>query len=366
MVGFTLRKSSVCSDVRVHSDINALPRELRLALTVGVFDGVHRGHGALLAATVRAARGYDAEPVVITFDAHPDLALHGAAPSLLCDPAERLALLAEIGVSHLVVQHFDHRFASQTAEEFLHRVRRGRQLAVLVMAMGSAIGHGRAGTPEAVAALGAREGFGVEIVPTLELAGDRVSASRIRDLLATGRLAAARNLLGRRPAVVGRVVEGASRGRDLGFRTANLAFDEPVALPPDGIYAVEASWDEEQAAWGGPNPLSPRRRAGGVASLGVRPTFDVAGERLLEVHLFDIGEDLYGIRLRVEWVRRLRAERRFESAAALIAQMTRDASRARAIVGGSAERALPSSGRSARWGGLPVQGAPVTLPRLTK
>jgi len=336
---------AVRSDVRVHFDIDALPGGMRLALTVGVFDGVHRGHRALLAATVRAARRYGAEPTVITFDAHPDLALHGAAPPLLCDPAERLALLAGIGVSHLVVQHFDHRFALQTAEQFLGRVRHGRQLAVLVMATGSAIGHGRAGTPKALAALGAREGFDVEIVPTLGLAGDRVSASRIRDLLATGRLAAARNLLGRRPSVVGRVVGGASRGRDLGFRTANLAFDEPVALPPDGIYAVEASWDEEQAAWGGPNPLSPRRRAGGVASLGVRPTFDVAGERLLEVHLFDIGEDLYGMRLRVEWVRRLRAERRFGSATALIAQMTRDASRARAIVGGSAGRPGGSAGR---------------------
>jgi riboflavin kinase/FMN adenylyltransferase len=327
--------------VRVYADVDVLPGGVRLALTVGVFDGVHRGHQALLAATVRAARRHGAEPAVITFDAHPDLVLHGAAPPLLCDPAERLALLAEIGVSHLVVQHFDHAFASQTAEEFLARVCRGREVAVVVMAAGSAIGRGRAGTPEALTALGAREGFGVAIVPTLRLAGDRVSASRIRDLLTAGRLVAATDLLGRRPAVIGRVVEGASRGRDLGYRTANLAFDEPVALPPDGIYAVEASWDETAAPWGGSDPLSPRRCAGGVASLGVRPTFDVAGERLLEVHLFGVGEDLYGRRLRVAWVRRLRAERRFRSAAALVAQMTRDAARARAIVPGKPERMPP-------------------------
>ena len=331
--GSTPRRSSVRSAVRVHAGVDALPDGVRLALTVGVFDGVHRGHLALLAATVRAARRYGAEPAVITFEAHPDLVLHGTAPPLLCDPAERLALLARAGVSHLVVQHFDLAFASQTAEEFLARVRRRREVAVVVMATGSAIGRGRAGTPEALAALGARDRFGLEIVPTLRLAGDRVSASRIRDLLTVGRLAAARDLLGRRPAVVGRVVEGASRGRDLGYRTANLAFDEPVAMPPDGIYAVEASWDEEAAPWGGPDPLSPGRCAGGVASLGVRPTFDLAGERLLEVHLFDTQDDLYGRRLRVAWVRRLRAERRFPGPSALITQMDRDAARARAIVG---------------------------------
>lgn len=314
---------------------------MRLALTVGVFDGVHRGHLALLEATVRAARRHGAEPAVVTFDVHPDLVLHGAAPPLLCDPAERLALLARAGVSHLVVQHFDLAFASQTAEQFLARVRRGREVAVVVMATGSAIGRGRAGTPEALVALGAGDGFDVEIVPTLRLAGDRISASRIRDLLTAGRLAAAKDLLGRRSAVVGRVVEGASRGRDLGYRTANLAFDEPVAMPPDGIYAVEASWDGEPARWGGLDPLSPGRCAGGVASLGVRPTFDVAGERLLEVHLFDTEEDLYGRRLRVAWVRRLRAERRFPGPAALIAQMDRDAARARAIVGEAPARVRP-------------------------
>ncbi len=104
-------------------------------------------------------------------------------------------------------------------------------------------------------------------------------------------------------------------------------------MPPDGIYAVEASWDEAPASWGGLDPLSPGRCAGGVASLGVRPTFDVAGERLLEVHLFDTEDDLYGRRLRVAWVRRLRAERRFPGPSALITQMNRDAARARAIVG---------------------------------
>jgi riboflavin kinase/FMN adenylyltransferase len=229
-------------------------------------------------------------------------------------------------------ERFDRAFASQAAEEFLSRVSRGRELAAVVMAAGSAIGRGRAGTPDALAGIGARDGFTVEIVPTLRLAGERVSASRIRDLLAAGGLAAAARLLGRRPAVTGRVIEGVARGRDLGYPTANLAFDEPVALPPDGIYAVEVTWDPAVAPWGAPDPLAPARRAGGVVSLGVRPTFERSGERLLEAHLLDLREDLYDRRLRVTWVRRLRGERRFSTAAALVAQMDRDAVRARAIL----------------------------------
>ena len=316
----------------VHAGVDALPAGSRLAVTVGVFDGVHRGHRALLDATLGVARRLRAEPAVVTFEAHPDVLFRGSAPPLLCELQERLALLSRAGVAHVAVERFDREFAAQTAEEFLARVARGRGLAAVVMADGSAIGRGRAGTPETLAVLGADRGFEVTVVPTFRLEGDRVSASRIRDLLAAGRVAAAARLLGRRPAATGVVTAGAARGRDLGYPTANLAFDVPVALPPDGIYAVMVSWDPAPAPWGGADPLAPARRAGGVASLGVRPTFEEAGERVLEVHLFDLDEDLYGRRLRVEWVRRLRAERRFPSPRALVAQMDRDAARARAAL----------------------------------
>jgi riboflavin kinase/FMN adenylyltransferase len=158
----------------------------------------------------------------------------------------------------------------------------------------------------------------------LRRAGALISSTRIRELLARGRLADVRRLLGRAYAVSGNVVIGDRRGRSLGYPTANLHFDEPVALPPDGIYAVRVSW-------GGEDLLAPRRRADGVASLGVRPTFG-GGERTLEVHLFDVDEDLYGRRLRVEFVRRLRGEKKFASAAALIAQMNRDSVRAKDVL----------------------------------
>jgi riboflavin kinase/FMN adenylyltransferase len=162
-------------------------------------------------------------------------------------------------------------------------------------------------------------------VPRLAHDGITVSSTRLRGLLAAGRLAELRRELGRPYAVIGKVVVGERRGRDLGYRTANLSFERPVALPPDGIYAVRASW-------GGSDPLKPRHRRDGVASLGVRPTFNVDGSRVLEVHLFDYRGDLYGRSLRVEFARRLRAERKFASVETLVRQMDRDARRAREVL----------------------------------
>jgi riboflavin kinase/FMN adenylyltransferase len=310
--------------MQVYPDVEALPAGARLAVTVGVFDGMHRGHLLLLRHLVRSAREWRAEPTVITFEPHPDAVLHGAPPALLCDPAERLARIAETGVRHTVLQHFDAAFAEQTPERFVARLGSGRVLAGLVMSRESALGRGRAGTPDRLRELGAEQGFAIEVVRPLAIGGRPVSASRIRAALAAGRLAEARRMLGRDPSVTGRVVRGDARGRALGFPTANLAFDAQVALPADGIYAVEVGW-------GGPDPLRPERVVGGVVSLGVRPTF-TPGARTLEAHLFGVDDDLYGERLRVAFVRRQRAERRFRSAAALIAQMERDAARARAIL----------------------------------
>jgi riboflavin kinase/FMN adenylyltransferase len=294
---------------------------------VGVFDGLHRGHLAVLEALVRGAAQEGAASVLITFEPHPDLVLRGAVPPLLCDPAEREARFAALGVAHLVVQHFDPAFAALSATAFVERLTNGRHLAALVMAPDSAFGRGREGTVEMVSALGGRLGFRVEVVRPVRAGGGPISSSRIRGLLAGGRLAEAGGLLGRAPAVTGKVVRGDGRGRTLGFPTANLAFAEPVALPPDGIYAV-------RVGWGGGDPLRPERRVSGVASLGVRPTFG-PGDRVFEVHLLDVDEDLYGRRLRVEFVRRQRGERRFDSVAELVAQMALDVARARLLLAGA-------------------------------
>ena len=312
--------------MQVLPDIDQLPAGLRLVLCIGVFDGLHRGHARLLDATVSAARDRQATAVVLTFDPHPDEVLRDVVSPRLCDPAEKLARLADLGVRVTVVQRFDRAFAAQSAEEFLDRVAGRRDLAGIVMTPETAFGHDRAGTLAAVRALSRRHGFDCLEVAELRVGGERISSSRLRRELAAGRLGQVRRLLGRDYAVIGDIVRGDGRGRELGFPTANLRFTRPVALPADGIYAV-------RTGWGGPNPLSPARRADGVASLGVRPTFG-GGERTLEVYLFDVDEDVYGERLRVEFVRRQRGERKFDSVAALVRQMQGDAARARRILSG--------------------------------
>jgi riboflavin kinase/FMN adenylyltransferase len=311
--------------MQVHPGIYALPAGMRLAVTIGVFDGMHRGHLRLLAATVDTARRLDAAPAVVTFDPHPDLVLHGTPPPLLCDPGERLALIARAGITHIAVEPFTPELREETADRFVERLRATRRLVALVMTPESAFGRDRQGTPAYLAGLGAVDGFELVVVPQLQVGGEPVSMTRIRLALGAGRLSLVARLLGRTPDVVGTVVHGAGRGAQLGKPTANLALDENVALPPDGVYAVRASW-------GGADPLDPVRRVAGVASLGQQPTFG-GTDRLLEVHLFDFGEDLYGVRLRVEFVRRQRGIRRFASAAALMAQMDRDAARARQLLG---------------------------------
>lgn len=305
--------------------IDGLPDELRFVATLGIFDGVHHGHQRVLHETVRVAARLAARSVVITFEPHPAAVLRGEAPPLLCDPRERLARIEAAGVDGVVVQPFDLEFAGQSAEQFLRRLARGRRLAGLVMTAESAFGHDREGTLAEVRRLSTPLGFEVVETDQVRLGGEVVSSTRIRRVLAAGRLSEVRRLLGRRYAVTGEIVHGDGRGRELGYPTANFGFTDEVCLPPDGIYAVRVSW-------GGDDPLAPLRRAEGVASLGVRPTFGV-GRRVLEAYLFDISEDLYGQRMRLEFARRQRGERRFSSIAGLIRQMDRDAERARAILG---------------------------------
>jgi riboflavin kinase/FMN adenylyltransferase len=305
--------------------VDELPAGLRLALAIGMFDGVHRGHLRLIEALREAAREREAATVVLTFVPHPAAVLRGSSPPLLCDPAEKASRLAAAGVDYIVEQKFDRQFAEQTPEQFLGRVCTRRKLVALVMTEESAFGRDRSGGLPAIRRLAPTLGLDVVQVAHLARAGDRISSTRLRNLIAAGRLADARRMLGRSYAVVGRVVQGDRRGRELGYPTANLAFDHPVTLPPDGIYAVRASW-------GGEDPLAAPRAANGVASLGIRPTFEDDGARVLEAHLFDIDEDLYGERMRVEFVRRLRGEKKFPSAEALVRQMDADAHRARQIM----------------------------------
>ncbi|MFL5684624.1 MAG: hypothetical protein ACJ77D_01090 [Chloroflexota bacterium] len=197
-----------------------------LFAVIGVFDGLHQGHIYLLDHLVREARARGAHPCVITFDHHPDEVLTGSAPPLLLHPDERIARLADAGVDVTVVQHFDDAVRHTTYDDFLATIRGRADLAGLLMTPDAAFGYERAGTPEAVRALGDREGFDVVVVDPLEIDGAAVRSSDIRAAIARGDLAGAERLLGRPVTLQGEARDG------------EVTFDWPMALPPNGEYRV--------------------------------------------------------------------------------------------------------------------------------
>ncbi len=216
--------------IEVHGGVDALRREHGpLFAVIGVFDGIHLGHRYLLRCLVLEARSRGARPAVITFDSHPDEILVGAAPPLLLDPAERVGMLGEAGVEVVVVQHFDAALRSTEYDAFVRRISARTGLAGLLMTPDAAFGHDRRGTPDAVQALGQKDGFDLIVVPPFALDGRPVRSSDIRTAIAAGDLEAAARLLGRPYAVVGTVAEDGS-----------LRFEMPVASPPGGTYRVTA------------------------------------------------------------------------------------------------------------------------------
>jgi riboflavin kinase / FMN adenylyltransferase len=201
----------------------------RLLAVVGVFDGLHRGHEYLLGELRRVAGEHRARPAVITFDHHPDEVLKGAAPPLLCDPAERLERLAAAGVEVTVIETFDRALRETPYDAWVRRIADGVELAGFLMTPESAFGYERRGTPETVAALGSELGFAVEVVPSFELDGEAVTSSAIRAAIQAGDLATAERLLGRPYSVVG-------GGIEVGVGRVAMQFAMPVALPPEGTY----------------------------------------------------------------------------------------------------------------------------------
>jgi riboflavin kinase/FMN adenylyltransferase len=209
------------------------PEHGPLLLVVGVFDGLHRGHAYLLRELRRASVRMDVAPAVLTFDHHPDEIVAGAAPPLLCDPHERLARLAQAGVEVTIVEHFDEALRRTPYDAFVGSIQARTRLAGLLMTPDAAFGHERRGTPETLAALGARAGFRVVVVPPFEIDGRQVRSAEIRSAIASGDLAAARALLGRRVAVTGQIAARTRTGQ-----AGTLRFPVPVALPPPGRYVA--------------------------------------------------------------------------------------------------------------------------------
>jgi len=285
---------------------------------MGVFDGVHRGHALLLEAT-RAAAG-SGSSVALLFDPPPEELLRpGVQVPRLAPLSVNLEHVEALGVDHAVPLRFDEALRSLSPEAFLDALAPSIELRALTMTPESAFGKGRTGTLERMRALGTQRGFSVIAVDPLIVDGAPVSSSRIRTALAEGAVDVASRLLGHPAYLEGTVVRGDQRGRELGFPTANLAFDYTAALPALGIYVGTVAVPDRQ--------IGPAHPA--LVSVGVRPTFHEHGGVLVEVYLLDWDGDLYGTRLQLELLERLREERRFEGVEALVRQMTLDEEDAR-------------------------------------
>jgi riboflavin kinase/FMN adenylyltransferase len=297
------------------------------AVVIGNFDGVHRGHQAVLAALLAVAGERGLTPRVLTFEPHPAATLGRTPPPLLTRIERKVELLTRAcpGVE-VVVREFTRAFSEQSARAFVEDVLVGELGARAVMVgQNFRFGRGREGGLEELAAFGREHGFELLAEPLVSDAMGPLSSTRVRERLAAGDLEGAAALLGRPHLVSGTVEHGHKRGRTLGFPTCNVrAIDE--ALPPDGVYAVLVDVALEGKA---------RALGRGVANLGVRPTLSGEGARLLEVHVFDFAGELYGASLRVHLVRRLREERRFAGLDALKEQIARDADDARQALAGA-------------------------------
>jgi riboflavin kinase/FMN adenylyltransferase len=290
-------------------------------LAIGVFDGVHIGHRAVIEHACHSADASNGTAVVVTFDPHPAQVLRpGRAPLLLTSTRHKLRLLAQLGVADTLVIPFDLNFAATPPETFVRALAGAcRPLREICVGADWAFGHARSGNVPMLAALGAKLDFAVQGVPGVSVDGEAASSTAIRAAVQAGDLATAARFLGRPFSIFSTVIDGRRLARTLGFPTANLR-PESEQLPPNGVYAV-------RAAVGG-------REYPGVANIGVRPTVtNGEAELLLETHLFDFAGDLYGQDMEVYFLEFLRPEEKFPSLDALKAQIAVDAGKARQVLG---------------------------------
>jgi riboflavin kinase/FMN adenylyltransferase len=290
------------------------------ALVIGNLDGVHRGHQAIIKAAVAVARVRSLEPALLTFDPHPGAVVGSSPPPVLTTLERKAELARRLGIERVFARTFDAAFAAWSPERFVRDLLVS-QVAAKAVFVGDnfRFGSGRAGDLAELQRLGADAGFDAYGFGMLRDDRGPLSSSRARADIASGELEDARLTLGRWHAIVGRVAPGDQRGRTLGFPTANLA-DVAEILPPHGVYAVAVDEVQDDGA---------RALATGVMNVGVRPTLGRPPALSIEVHLFDLARDLYGLRLRVHLVARLRDERKFDGLEALKAQIAEDARVAR-------------------------------------
>ena len=289
-------------------------------MAIGAFDGLHRGHQALLTQVRERAQRLDCDPAVVSFEPLPRAFFCSEPLPRLSSVREKLRGFAAAGMARTMLLRFNRALTEMPAEEFVQRVLVERLAAREVWVGGDfRFGHKRGGDMALLQHMGAELGFAARTMPVVEMGGERVSASRVRNLLGAGEFAQAETLLGRPFVIVGKVEYGNQLGRTLGYPTANLHLQR--TSPVHGIFAVRVGLGQGECSWPG------------VASLGVRPTVNQVSEPLLEVHLFDFDGDLYGQRMAVEFVAKLRDELKFDGLEPLKAQMALDDRMARDALG---------------------------------
>lgn len=288
-------------------------------VTIGVFDGVHRGHQSLIGQLVEQARVSQQVPTVLTFYPYPELLLRGYRPhSYLTLPDAKARLLGALGVELVITHPFDDSVRHIRAEAFVESLLGQLKMASLWVGADFAMGFQREGNVDFLRVEAERRGFELRVVDLMDAGGERVSSTRIREALQVGDVAEAARLLGRPYRVAGEVTQGAGRGRTIGIPTANLAVPEDQAIPARGVYACRAVIGQMSIP--------------AATNIGLRPTFDGSGALTIEAHLLDFTGDLYGQSIELDFVAHLRAEQKFSGPQELIAQVKQDVAQAHAIL----------------------------------
>jgi riboflavin kinase/FMN adenylyltransferase len=305
--------------MRILRGLPSFPPELRpTVVALGAFDGIHLAHAKIIGTAVARGRDLGMTSVVCTFDPHPVAVLRpDRRPSFIATPEENLARIGDCGPDVAVVIPFTVELSRMEAEDFVERVLVGALGArEVVVGYNHTFGRGARGTATLLRELGERLHFAARVLPPLQVGGQTVSSSAIREALRDGDVQTAAALLGRPYAVAGTVRRGAGRGRTLGFATANLGPDRPLLLAP-GVYTCRVTWDEQ--------------RGDGVVNVGYRPTFG-EDQYWVEAHIFDFAGDLYDRNVIVEFLQRIRPEQAFASVEALVQQVTDDIRTARRLL----------------------------------
>ena len=280
-------------------------------LTVGVFDGVHRGHQQIIKKLTAGAHGNDAPAVVLTFDPHPASVLGGREIKCLTLPDERADLLAQFGVDVVITERFTRELSLVTAHDFMTRLKRSLGLRHLLIGYDFALGKGREGNATRLTEIGAEIGYNVEVISALSDESGVISSTEIRKLIEVGNVDEAATLLGRPYSLHGPVIHGDGRGRTIDVPTANIGYSPQKMIPAKGIYACRAYLNDK------------KYRA--AINIGTNPTFTPDKETLnVEAHLLDFHREIYGEDIRLEFVARLRDELKFDSVETLLEQIWKD------------------------------------------